>query len=83
MSRTAYARRMIPVLRQELVRVRTERNEIAHRLEVCESGRDPLHSPRMVPVLRSRIAELFKADRALEDRIEQLDPEGPYAWLDQ
>ena len=50
-DRKAYAQRMMPRLRQELARLRSDIAAESHRLEVCETGRDPLFPPRLVPIL--------------------------------
>jgi hypothetical protein len=82
MNLAAYRKRMLPALQSELARIRTDIAAEAHRLEVCERGRDPMFPARLVPVLRARIAKLFEAQSEISHRIDLLTPNGPYSWLD-
>ncbi len=62
----------LAALRQVLDNVRAEQSAVAHRIEVCERGHDPIHPPRLVPTLRAKWADLQASERELTRRIDQL-----------
>jgi len=77
---TAYAVRLVPALEQRLATLDAELLELWRRHEVASSGRDPLHSPRLVPLIAGQIRDVTRDRDAVKRRLDEIKE---FGWLDE
>jgi hypothetical protein len=75
--------RLRPLLESRFEALKIEIGRLAGLIDVCGTGRDPLHSPRLVPTYRKNIADAQSEWRAIEERIAEFEYAHQFDWMDQ